>query len=676
MIIKSSLKRRFYSFREKEMKKNLRAFFLIFFGVIFIAISVLFFLNIYLGIKIDFEHVNINIRRNDERNEEKKSNIEKEGFILNEEINIFCPLQFNEGFFSTENLAKFCRNENFPQEIFKANIIDFISLDGDIEIGLIDYVVGEEKNEFKLVGVSKDEGYFSGIKIEGRPSQIEKENDLIVVLLEGQEEKKEYRVIEKRIEDFSSKYVQFGNAEKGFFISIPENWDFKINENVFSFFHPSAKENHVIDLLVEEKNGAFSFKFVSEKDSPYAKEYENIKKSFLVNEIKYLPDYRFFKEQLEDYLYVNTVTKEIFYFNEEETKSFNVLASGDYKSWSGTPMGLYSISSKEGLRFSNISAVYMPFSTRIYGKYLIHGEPYFSSGAPYYGRVSGGCVRVRNNEMREIYNAVDFNFPVLMVTHEKEEFPLKKENFLSFPKLTAQNILVADLDSGKVFKDKNPNERRFVNSISKIMTGLIASEKRSILDPVIISSRMIDSKRKTPGIYPGRRVRIVDLIYPLMAETSRSAALALAYYMHEEMMTVYLKEKAESIGMENTHFVDIVKYKEGTFSTAKDIYYLFYYIANTKKPLLKISKGEYVEYINYRVFPDIENRNLFFRESNFIGGNTDYTKETGHSGFFLFELSLGSEKRRIIFIIMGVDSREALREEVLEIKKWIEDYYS
>ncbi len=601
---------------------------------------------------------------------EKFEKVAFEERLKNGIIDFYCPLQLKEGEFKTENIKETCRNEKLFSETLEVKLIDskFTTDSYDQKVGLGLYKVkrGDYSPRYKLIAINKDK-QFLDFELDERVEKIEIKDGFIFL-------DQKYRLIDNdRLEKVAEDTENLTSPDYGFSVDLPLNWESKNIEGGYSFYHPNAKYSYPITLSI--KNNDFNL-FTSQK-TPYKEEFEVIKKSLTFSDNKNLPDYTFYKDSLSDYLEIDAVNKKINYYQDNIlTKSFNIWATGSPYNWQGTPGGLYEIISKEGLRFSSASQVYMPFSMRIYGKYLIHGEPYYPSGIPYLSDVSGGCVRVRNAEMEKLYDLVEEGVPVLSITNYHQEFPQNTGDLVEFPEVTADSYLVADLETGKVFAGKNTTKEKSIASITKMMTAIIASEQLGITDTLRVRDYMLEEYGETKGLDTNDRFRLVDLLNPLLVQSSNDAALVLAHYLGRDNTLEKMNEKAQRIGMKNTSFSDFSGFKSNNISTAEDLYYLAYYLANTRIPLLKITKRETVPEINYNAFPDYENKNLFYEKDQFLGGKTGFTNEANYTGFFIFNLDFGLETRRIVFILLDVEGQNQLKEEVLDLKEWLNKAYN
>ena len=169
---------------------------------------------------------------------------------------------------------------------------------------------------------------------------------------------------------------------------------------------------------------------------------------------------------------------------------------------------------------------------------------------------------------------------------------------------------------------------------------------------------------------------MANLLPPLLAESSDESARVLAHYLGRDSTLEKMNEKAEMIGMKNTEFVEVTGTNIDNFSTAEDLYYLLYYLINTRVPILDVTRGKWVQHVNYNAFPGLENQNIFYPDPDFLGGKTGSIEDFGETAAFLFNLDIGGESRKIAFVLLGSENRKELRREVTELKKWLQSAYS
>ena len=137
----------------------------------------------------------------------------------------------------------------------------------------------------------------------------------------------------------------------------------------------------------------------------YLKDFNQIKEKFLFDQV--------------DFLEVNFPDMEVrIYKKGALEKQAPILARGDSEAWGGTPAGLYKVITGYISAFSVVSEVYMPYSLHFYGIYYIHGEPYYPGGGLLISDISGGCVRLSNNDAKDIYELSEKGMPVLVIDKE------------------------------------------------------------------------------------------------------------------------------------------------------------------------------------------------------------------------------------------------------------------
>ncbi|KPJ55110.1 hypothetical protein AMJ47_01125 [Parcubacteria bacterium DG_72] len=394
------------------------------------------------------------------------------------------------------------------------------------------------------------------------------------------------------------------------------------------------------------------------KDNPpvYLKLFDDVKENYILSK--------------KDFLEVNLDKMKIRLFKQGSLiKEVPILAKGDSKSWGGSAVGTYRIVRGYKLSYSNIEDVYMPYALHYYGKYYIHGEPYYPSGEKLESFFSGGCLRLKDEDAESIFQLSDLNMPVLVIDREKDQTDYKVVS--QKPEISAESFLAADLDSGFVFAQKDSSILFPLASLTKLMTAVTIAENINLRRSVLIRQKMLDSGYGvTKGLDVEKRFRAVELFYPLLIESSNDAAFALTWLLGQERTIDLMNEKARSILMENTRFVGPSGFDPANISTAKDLFYLARYILNNRYPILEITKGNKVTSFGSVSF-DIEklwNKNIFIYDPTFIGGKTGYTKQSKHTALFLFKF----EQRNVAIILLGSDN---LRQDTQKLYIWLQKNY-
>lgn len=204
-------------------------------------------------------------------------------------------------------------------------------------------------------------------------------------------------------------------------------------------------------------------------------------------------------------------------------------------------------------------------------------------------------------------------------------FPLKVK--------ATSEIIIMDLDSGRVLFESNAHEKRLIASITKIMTAMVTIENVSLDKQIIIGDEVLKSYGTNTYISVGEKIKVKDLLYGLILRSGNDAALSLSYSIDNNPNTFIEKmnEKAEDIGMKDTIFENPHGLDEETknYSTAYDMALLSKYayqnkyyrnIAGTKKYTLKTNYKSYIWY----------NRNKLLSTYKYCnGGKNGYTPSAG-----------------------------------------------
>jgi len=369
-----------------------------------------------------------------------------------------------------------------------------------------------------------------------------------------------------------------------------------------------------------------------------------------------------FISQKLNFLEVNLEDMKIKLYKDGNLKNeFPIKTKGDPKHWGGSAVGLYQILGGNVISYSVASEVYMPYALHYYGKYYIHGEPYYFGGGKLISSVSGGCLRLANKNAKSVYELAEVGMPVLVIDKNKDDYLYPEKELSDLSNVSAESYLAADLDSGFVFVDKKSNKKLSIASLTKLMTAVVVAENVNLEKTIQVTESMLEAYGSTKGLEKGKRFSVTDFFYPLLIESSNDAAEALSYFLGKERTIKLMNNKAGSIFMENTEFADPSGYDPKNISTARDLFYLARYILNNRPPILEITKGNRVRSFGNVSFDinELWNKNVFIRDPTFTGGKTGYIKNSKGTAIFLFRLTTkDNQERNIVIIILGSESVE------------------
>jgi D-alanyl-D-alanine carboxypeptidase (penicillin-binding protein 5/6) len=164
---------------------------------------------------------------------------------------------------------------------------------------------------------------------------------------------------------------------------------------------------------------------------------------------------------------------------------------------------------------------------------------------------------------------------------------------------STKHIVLMDANSGSVLYEKNGEDRAYPASTTKIMTCILALENGNLDDKVTVGDevqRGFYSQSSMMGLHPGETLTLRDLIYGLMLISGNDAAAAIAVHISgsTEAFAELMNQKAASLGMNDTHFVNPHGvHKEDHYTTAHDMARLAAYALQNADFRAIVSKGSY-----------------------------------------------------------------------------------
>lgn len=153
-------------------------------------------------------------------------------------------------------------------------------------------------------------------------------------------------------------------------------------------------------------------------------------------------------------------------------------------------------------------------------------------------------------------------------------------------KLTAQSAILIEASTGRVIWEKDADVRHYPASMTKMMTGILALEKLLPKADVVISPNAAATEDCPLEIVAGECLSADNIITGMLMESDNGAAVAIAEAVDGSVSQFVqrMNERAQEIGMSNTHFVNPNGLTEANhYSTARDMAKLARFAMNNKK---------------------------------------------------------------------------------------------
>ena len=219
--------------------------------------------------------------------------------------------------------------------------------------------------------------------------------------------------------------------------------------------------------------------------------------------------------------------------------------------------------------------------------------------------------------------------------------------------LSSEYYYLEDLDTGSVLLDEGSIQRMFPASLTKMMTTIVALE--NIPDPENVTieitrttlAGLIEASANRAGYWYGDTPTALDLIYGVLLPSGADCCRALALYVSgsEEAFVDLMNQKAQELGMLDTHFVNTTGlHDDNHYSTCRDLAKLLKYCMQNETFMEVIHTRKYVS-TPVKTYPDglsMDNYVLFYLDEydpawdthfsipGFIGGKGGYTIEARH----------------------------------------------
>ena len=203
--------------------------------------------------------------------------------------------------------------------------------------------------------------------------------------------------------------------------------------------------------------------------------------------------------------------------------------------------------------------------------------------------------------------------------------------------VTAKSFVVVDASDGRILYGKNPNLKLPPASTTKVMTVLIAMEKLSMDDRIIIGRNAANAQPSKADLTPGANYRAADLITAALVSSSNDAAVALAEAVagSENQFSYLMNLKARELGMNNTFFVNatgLTNKKKAQYSTAYDLTKLMRAAMRDKRldEMMGITETSIVGSDGKKIPLKAHNK-MLWRIPKFVKGKTGWTYASRHT---------------------------------------------
>ncbi len=349
---------------------------------------------------------------------------------------------------------------------------------------------------------------------------------------------------------------------------------------------------------------------------------------------------------------------------------FPVLSIPERGSWGEVPAGLYRVEERSERYYSVLGQVYLPYYVGFQGNLGIHGTP-FHDDVVHGDAVSSGVIRLSDSAAISVREFAKKGMPILVFGRNRVT-----DNFLyepTIPNVPSRHYLVADVENSTVLASSLLDEPAPIASLTKLMTALIAAETLNldrtvrVMEPTFVQSLI-------PRLQYRESVSLYSLLQLLLIESSNEAAEVIAGQVGRDDFIALMNNRAASLGMANTTFVDPSGLGAGNVSTLRDLFRLTQHIYETRSFILELSANQDLPtaFVGGE-FGRLSNFNEIAGDNTFIGGKIGETRAAGQTSVTLHRLTVRGQERTVAVIILGSESRNA---DVMLLLNYLQDRFS
>ena len=238
------------------------------------------------------------------------------------------------------------------------------------------------------------------------------------------------------------------------------------------------------------------------------------------------------------------------------------------------------------------------------------------------------------------------------------------------PNTYSKNIIVIDRKTLRILYEKDAYSKVAMASTTKIMTCIIALEKCSLLDTVIISKKSATVTGSTLGLKENSKISFNDLLYGLMLRSGNDCAIAIAEHISGtvENYIDLMNNKALELGLKNTHFVSPHGLDDDEhYTTAYDLAILTDYALKNDTFKKIVSTKNYNITLNGFTKNIINTNELLNNVDGVYGVKTGFTFNAGRC----LVTSCKRNNMDIIIVVLGANTKKIRGLDTLNLINYI-----
>ncbi len=240
--------------------------------------------------------------------------------------------------------------------------------------------------------------------------------------------------------------------------------------------------------------------------------------------------------------------------------------------------------------------------------------------------------------------------------------------------LHSTNAVLIDVNGASVLMDKSAGQKIYPASMTKIMTAILTIENvTNLQEKVTVNKATIDEMNSLgasmAGFEAGEQVSVLDLLYGAILPSGAECCATLADHLagSEESFAIVMNQKARSLGMSGTHFVNTSGLHDPNhYTTCRDLATLLCYALRNPTFRRVFTTPSYTTLPTNKHPNGVSFQSTMFRclnsanvgKTTILGGKVGFTDEAGLCLASLAEYG-GKE-----YILVTAGGRDCYRAEI------------
>ena len=215
--------------------------------------------------------------------------------------------------------------------------------------------------------------------------------------------------------------------------------------------------------------------------------------------------------------------------------------------------------------------------------------------------------------------------------------------------------------SKEIVFESNKDKKIPIASLTKLMTALLVLEIYDLDIKTTIDQKAMSQVGEQGSLKLGEILSVKDLLYISLIESSNRSAHALAEVFGVDNFVSLMNQRAEELGMANTHFSDSSGLDSNSQSSVSDLAILSEYLYKNQSLFKEIvSLDEYDLYLDNGTFHHkLTNTNKLLETlPGVVGGKTGFTNEA-RGCYMVINKVHPNEDTYFINIILGSEDRSS-----------------